>query len=207
MTDTNRKNTTDISVPDAFLPVLAHALAISRNTQMMCGASAAQKLAEELRLDVEARIPAAIRIFDDGHWCEAATATQKEDVHVGTHPHGWRHGGMSHAVIIVTDGGRCFSSTESFPEQEAIRLAGEIAQLLEDASSSMEERDCYSEEDAETQYRELLRDPSIVRNEHIRRTRYSIPGGSNALVHLFPGGLSTNMKSCGCLRVYPGKIL
>lgn len=205
MTDSNRKNTTDFSVPNAFLPVLAHALAISRNTQMMSGAPAAEKMAEALRIEVEARIPDAIRIFDDAHWCEAATATQSECVHVGIHPRGWRNGGMTYAVIAVTDSGRFFTSNKTFAEQEASRLASEIAALLEEASSAMPALLRHSEEEAEECYRDLLRDPDISRNELVRRTQHSVPGGLNALVHFFPRKTPPDVKSGGCLRIHAGK--
>ncbi len=58
----------------ADLPMIAQAFLISGNTQMMCGHGAAKNRMYELMQQIEEKIPAGARIFDDGAWFEIVTA-------------------------------------------------------------------------------------------------------------------------------------
>lgn len=57
-----------LDVPLAALPALEYALAIGRNTQMMCSGPEAKDMMEALRKKVDAAIPDCARIFRDRHW-------------------------------------------------------------------------------------------------------------------------------------------
>lgn len=64
----NGADSLSLRVPLAVLPSLEYALAIGRNTQMMCSGPQARDMLEELRKEVDAAIPDCARVFRDRHW-------------------------------------------------------------------------------------------------------------------------------------------
>lgn len=65
---------TQLRVRTCLLPALAEALALARNTALMCEEPRCRDLFEELRLAVMAISPAHSEMFDGGKWSEAAAA-------------------------------------------------------------------------------------------------------------------------------------
>lgn len=70
----NKRNKFTIEYDIADLPMVVHALAIARNTAMMCGHTVAKERLEHLRKIVDGLVPPAARVFDDQVWCEICLA-------------------------------------------------------------------------------------------------------------------------------------
>jgi hypothetical protein len=119
MSDNMRKVTLEFDVCD--LPMLAHAMAIARNTALMCSAPKAKARAEEIRQQFEALIPEAARVFDDGFgfsWSEIGQALlthEGDDVSVAVEPPDWRKDRWwdEKGYIVVRVGAKSWKSEDN----------------------------------------------------------------------------------------------
>tara|TARA_R100000687_G_C6444481_1_gene162173 strand:- start:1499 stop:1969 length:471 start_codon:yes stop_codon:yes gene_type:complete len=124
-----------LDVPLAALPALEYALAIGRNTQMMCSGPEAKDMMEALRKKVDAAIPDCARIFRDRHWAafgaRLAAGEEMTASLINRSRYSWSPNWQIslHAVGAEPDTG--YISEESFEtKEEAEKILSELPEVI-----------------------------------------------------------------------------
>lgn len=141
----NKRTIVSLEFEQADLPMLMHALAIARNTALMCGHDAAKRRLESYRKQVEALIPKPALAFDGEVWSEIGMAVAEGNpwsVRFEAKRYSWE-AGRDTGSIVVRVGDRewtseSWSHTQESGAVEAVRevlrdLAPLSAECLDDA--------------------------------------------------------------------------
>ena len=96
----------------AYLPMMAHAMMIARNSEMMSGRNRAAKRADAIAKEIDAQAPDIARLFDDGVFCEMCAALLDAPSWSVTIEKDWRSW-RSTGPIYVTVGKARFRSEDT----------------------------------------------------------------------------------------------
>jgi len=131
----NRRLSETLEISPAILPALADALAIGRNTQMMCSGPRAAEMMAELHKLVSSMIPEAVKLLKDRHWAEIASrAMGGEAFTVETYDQAyWSK--KCKIRITSTESGRSYPVGEvlsdTYTEEEAERIIAGLREELD----------------------------------------------------------------------------